>query len=130
MKCSRVYSYACVLSTFKSSLRKGRTPYMETCLIWIPESALRNDAATIGGHVVFLEGSWYRFCVSVCPLLITFVKENHKFIKFCISPTSPSFQVPTRVYPKVSGLATWSENCKSYSSLPLGAVVSLFCESV
>jgi hypothetical protein len=27
------------------------------------------------------------------------------------------------VYPKVSGLAAWSENCKWYSSLPLGAVV-------
>jgi hypothetical protein len=36
----------------------------------------------------------------------------------------------TRVYPKVSGLASWSENCKWYSSLPLGAVVSLFCVSV
>jgi hypothetical protein len=36
----------------------------------------------------------------------------------------------TRVYPKVSGLAAWSENCKRYSSLPLDAVVSLFCESV
>jgi hypothetical protein len=36
----------------------------------------------------------------------------------------------TRVYPKVSGLAACSENCKWYSSLPLGAVVSLFCESV
>jgi hypothetical protein len=24
------------------------------------------------------------------------------------------------VYPKVSGLVTWSENCKWYSSLPLG----------
>jgi hypothetical protein len=35
-----------------------------------------------------------------------------------------------RVYPKVSGLAAWSENCKWYSSLPLGAVVSLSCESV
>jgi hypothetical protein len=33
------------------------------------------------------------------------------------------------VYPKVSELAAWSENCKWYSSLPLGAVVSLFCES-
>jgi hypothetical protein len=38
--------------------------------------------------------------------------------------------VCTRMYPKVSGLATWSENCKLYRSLPLGAVVSLFCESV
>jgi hypothetical protein len=36
----------------------------------------------------------------------------------------------TRVYPKVSRLAAWSENCKWYSSLPLGAVVSLLCESV
>jgi len=36
----------------------------------------------------------------------------------------------TRVYPKVSGLAAWSENCKCYSSLPPGAVVSLFCEPV
>jgi hypothetical protein len=33
-------------------------------------------------------------------------------------------------YPKVSGLAAWSENCKCYSSLPIGAVISLFCESV
>jgi hypothetical protein len=29
----------------------------------------------------------------------------------------------TRVYPKVSGLAAWSENCKWYSFLPLGAVL-------
>jgi hypothetical protein len=36
----------------------------------------------------------------------------------------------TRVCPKVSGLAAWSENCKWYNSLPLGTVVSLFCESV
>jgi len=36
----------------------------------------------------------------------------------------------TRVYPKVSGLAAWSENCKWYSSLPLSAVVALFCESI
>jgi hypothetical protein len=36
----------------------------------------------------------------------------------------------TRVYPKVSGLDAWSENRKWYNSLPLGAVVSLFCESV
>jgi hypothetical protein len=31
---------------------------------------------------------------------------------------------------KVSGLAARSENCKWYSSLPVGAVVSLFYESV
>jgi hypothetical protein len=36
----------------------------------------------------------------------------------------------TRVYSKVSALAAWSENCKCYSPLPLGAVVSPFNESV
>jgi hypothetical protein len=30
---------------------------------------------------------------------------------------------------KVSGLTAWRENCKWYSSLLLGAVVSLFCKS-
>jgi hypothetical protein len=35
-----------------------------------------------------------------------------------------------KVYPKVSGLATWGENCKWYSSLPLRAAVALFCDSV
>jgi hypothetical protein len=40
-----------------------------------------------------------------------------------------TFTQYTRVYPKVSGLAALSENCKWCSSLPLGAVVSLFHES-
>jgi hypothetical protein len=40
------------------------------------------------------------------------------------------FEPFTRVYPKVSGLAAWSENCKWYISLPLSSVVSLFCDSV
>jgi hypothetical protein len=39
-------------------------------------------------------------------------------------------RVCMRMYPKVSRLAAWSKNCKWYSTLPLGAVVSLFCESV
>jgi hypothetical protein len=29
------------------------------------------------------------------------------------------------LYPKVYGLNAWSDNCKWYSSVPLGAVVSL-----
>jgi hypothetical protein len=54
-------------------------------------------------------------------------------------PTKDNFHVASyfdvkekyrRVFRKVSGLAAWSENCKWYSSLPLGAVVSLFYESV
>jgi hypothetical protein len=39
--------------------------------------------------------------------------------------TSNPVQYFTRLCPKISGLAARSENCKWYSSLPLGAVVSL-----
>jgi len=35
-----------------------------------------------------------------------------------------------RMYPEVSRLSAWSKNCKWYSTLPVCAVVSLFCESV
>jgi len=61
--------------------------------------------------------------------------EQQSYEVHCIR-TLPRTMLPAirnpgaRVYPKVSGLAAWSENCKWYSSLPLGAVVSLFCESV
>jgi len=46
------------------------------------------------------------------------------------SPYEATLLRNMRVYPKVSELAAWSENCKWYSPLPLGTVVSLFCESV
>jgi hypothetical protein len=60
------------------------------------------------------------------------------FLKMCTSHLSfqttavrlPLTVALMMVYPKVSWQAAWSENCKWYSSLPLGAVVSLFCESV
>jgi hypothetical protein len=42
----------------------------------------------------------------------------------------PEHELSRRVYPKVSGLTSWSENCKWYSFLPLGTVVSLLYESV
>jgi hypothetical protein len=48
----------------------------------------------------------------------------------CTVIDSVGHKVYMRVYQKVSGLATWSENCKWYSPLPLGAVGLLFCESV
>jgi len=38
----------------------------------------------------------------------------------------PHTNTCTRVYPEVSGLAAWSEDCKWYNSLPPSAVVSLF----
>jgi len=51
-------------------------------------------------------------------------------VTYWLTHTHTHKHIYTRVYPKVSGLASWSENCKWYSSLPLGAVLSLFCESV
>jgi hypothetical protein len=41
-----------------------------------------------------------------------------------------SSKVFSWVYRHVSGPAGWSENCKWYSSLPLGSIVSLLCEPV
>jgi hypothetical protein len=36
-----------------------------------------------------------------------------------------------RVYPKVSGLAAWSENCKWYSTLPLKCnCIAILCQSI
>jgi hypothetical protein len=52
------------------------------------------------------------------------------FIKILKTVYTNDINEHIRVYPKVSGLDTWSENCKWDSSLPLGAVVSLLCESV
>jgi len=61
-------------------------------------------------------------CIIVCVLYCNCTNfDGRKFIMSEIKFTGE--------YPKVSGLAPWSENCKWYSSLPLGAVVSLFCES-
>jgi len=37
------------------------------------------------------------------------------------------FKQSTRVWPKGYGLPAWRQNCKWYSSLPLGGVVSLSC---
>jgi hypothetical protein len=43
--------------------------------------------------------------------------------------TNKALTCDTRVYPKVSGLAAFSENCKWYSSLPLRAVFSILLYS-
>jgi hypothetical protein len=68
-------------------------------------------------------------------LNIWFRKDNERFLavrqeEFGVEKVHTRARARTSVYPKVSGLAAWSENCKWYSFLPLGAVVSLFCESV
>jgi hypothetical protein len=66
----------------------------------------------------------------MCKVKALFIQEHKQFLCISVTNFDVSNTFYTRVYPKVSGLAAWSENCKWYSSLPLGAVVSLFCESV
>jgi hypothetical protein len=59
---------------------------------------------------------------------------QYVFMAWCLVKQRDNFTfylfIRIRVYPKVSGLAAWSENYKWYSSLPLGEIVLLFCESV
>jgi hypothetical protein len=69
------------------------------------------------------------------PIKTDFIAEDYdktQWIFLCLVLGTGLSEVVryTGVYPKVSGLAACSENRKLYSSLPLGAVVSLFCESV
>jgi hypothetical protein len=60
----------------------------------------------------------------------TAVSVQSEFLVYNLHVAKTQFQRNTRVYPKVFGLTAWSKNCKWYSSLSLGAVASLFCESV
>jgi hypothetical protein len=78
---------------------------------------LKNHSSSTSGHIAVVAYAIF---------------ETH-FVRstFCTDGKNRKiFMVSKRVYPKVPGLAAWSENCKWYSSLPLGAVVSLFCESI
>jgi hypothetical protein len=78
----------------------------------------------------------YLYCCTICCnkqsviyfITITSIKTHHAMLKD--NCTTISWWANTRMHAKVSGLAAWSENCNWYSSLPLDAVVSLFCESL
>jgi len=57
--------------------------------------------------------------------------RNHAIIyNRCVKRLKSRWTTYTRVYPKVSGLVAWRENCKWYGSLPLVAVVSPSCVSL
>jgi hypothetical protein len=80
----------------------------------------------------------------VCGLFMCFCYRRVHFSLYTVKNTEAMLEVNkdirlgvnaeegkyTRVYPEVSGLATCNANFKWYNSLPLGAVVPLFCESV
>jgi hypothetical protein len=72
--------------------------------------------------------------ISFCNRAFTVETRRNKILRSSLSRCDQNLEqrhcVHTRVYPKVSVLATWSENCKWYGSLPLSAVVWLFYESV
>jgi hypothetical protein len=55
---------------------------------------------------------------------VIFISQKYYPLRYPQSFTKIS-PINSKVYPKVPGLAAWSENCKWYSSLPPGAVVSL-----
>jgi hypothetical protein len=96
--------------------RKNHHPSSDDEVEWLALSHIREISDSILGPE---EGySWFS---SVPPTKFWTVIKNSTW------PLPSNY---TKVYPKVSGLAAWSESCKCYSSLPLGAVVSLFCESV
>jgi hypothetical protein len=66
-----------------------------------------------------------------CSLGDTASKPFGPSVKECVDdPFNFTSNNNTGVYPKVSGLAEWSENSKCYSYLPQGAVVSLFYELI
>jgi hypothetical protein len=58
-------------------------------------------------------------------------QEDKRFwTDFILTSNFQKTETYRKVYPKVSELAAWSKNYKWYSYVPLGAVVSLFCESI
>jgi flagellar basal body-associated protein FliL len=71
-----------------------------------------------------------RICKSSIIIIIIIVVVVVVVIIIIIISSVAAAAASTRVYPEVSGLAASSENGKWYSALPLGVVVSLFCESV
>jgi hypothetical protein len=70
----------------------------------------------------------YQLILLVLLTVIMFGEEA--LVKLSASPCYFILGPNRRVYPKVSGLAACSENCKWYSFVPLAAVISLFCELV
>jgi hypothetical protein len=82
-------------------------------MIFIPSLKIIHESVELK-----LLGVWQEYCGAVS----LWGKLNKKCVK-----ANTYIPAHTRVYPEVSGLASWNKNCKLYSSLPLGAVVWLFC---
>jgi hypothetical protein len=59
-------------------------------------------------------------------ILVKFVAICEAFLDYCVMYHVLCQSKMYEGVSKISGLAEWSEFCKWYSSLPLGAVVSLF----
>jgi hypothetical protein len=100
------------------------------------------------GEILTAHNDDHKKMLEAVPVLLFQMRDPYKFLlpagmkcflktqtcsqtyKIKLLLTKLDFSGSMWVYPKVSRLAAWSEKCKWYSSLPLGAVVSLFCKSV
>jgi bacterioferritin-associated ferredoxin len=77
------------------------------------------QAFTVGLITVCAQCRREASCLLSQKLASSFITWNDVFL----TAVTPAVMVlHTRVFPEVSGLAAWSENCKWYSSLPLDAM--------
>jgi hypothetical protein len=80
---------------------------------------------------IYLQNMFFATLHILTSLIQMFIYCRYKsIVKIIVSETSEFILPPTSLNIHYLGLAAWSENCKWYNSLPLGAAVSLFCESV
>jgi len=88
-------------------------PYYKTCILFKCLSSYKTSDPPIDGASI--AHTWKLHTMAMLVVLMKNVKNSTKV------EVSSGMIICTRMYPKVSGLVAWSENCKWYSSLPLGA---------
>jgi hypothetical protein len=118
--------------------RKIPSPFRE----WNPDHPTRSLVTIVTelSRLLIIFGDEYKlrsFTTSILFILLFLSLRFKHFPRHSVPELQTKFHTHTKAsiiiglymgaYPKVSGLAAWNEN---YSSLPLGAVVSLFYGSV
>jgi hypothetical protein len=118
--------------------RSDHTPRDYPTIIHYSLLVTHNWAACPTNSISFISlpsrNQQFHYAIDLCYIFHFILLRSEKYQVYYIwcrkNNLNDTKNICTRVYPKVSGLAAWSENCKWYSSLPLGAVVSLLCVSL